>query len=99
MVRDGPPARPAASLVVLGLGFRSGIVAGVPGPAAGRSETMAALLDSRSARLRTPAVALIPLIVLWFGFETTAKTVVVFLFVFFPVSSTPPGASEESTQN
>lgn len=32
-----------------------------------------------------PSVALVPVLVLWFGFETTAKTIVVFLFTFFPI--------------
>ncbi len=32
-----------------------------------------------------PSVALVPVLVLWFGFETTAKTTVVFLFTFFPI--------------
>lgn len=33
----------------------------------------------------TPMVAVVPLIVLWFGFKLTAKTIVVFLFAVFPV--------------
>jgi len=33
----------------------------------------------------TPSVALVPLIVLWAGFETTAKVVILFLFAFFPM--------------
>ncbi len=32
-----------------------------------------------------PSVALVPVLVLWFGFEATAKTAVVFLFTFFPI--------------
>jgi ABC-type nitrate/sulfonate/bicarbonate transport system permease component len=32
-----------------------------------------------------PSVALVPVLVLWFGFEITAKTAVVFLFTFFPI--------------
>ena len=32
-----------------------------------------------------PAVALVPLIVLWAGFESTAKIIVLFLFAFFPM--------------
>jgi len=34
----------------------------------------------------TPSVALVPLIVLWAGFETTAKVVILFLFAFFPMT-------------
>jgi NitT/TauT family transport system permease protein len=33
----------------------------------------------------TPSVALVPLIVLWAGFDTTAKTIILFLFAFFPM--------------
>lgn len=32
-----------------------------------------------------PSVALVPVLVLWFGFEMTAKIAVVFLFTFFPI--------------
>ena len=32
-----------------------------------------------------PSVALVPLIVLWAGFETTAKVIILFLFAFFPM--------------
>jgi ABC-type nitrate/sulfonate/bicarbonate transport system permease component len=88
MIKDGLlPHALAASLVVLGLGFASGAVVGVVvGMAAGRSEVVAALLDLPvNALYATPAVALIPVIVLWFGFGVTAKTIVVFLFVVFPV--------------
>ena len=34
----------------------------------------------------TPSVVLVPLIVLWAGFETTAKVVILFLFAFFPMT-------------
>ena len=34
----------------------------------------------------TPSVALVPLIVLWAGFETSAKVVILFLFAFFPMT-------------
>jgi NitT/TauT family transport system permease protein len=33
----------------------------------------------------TPTVALVPIIVLWAGFETTAKIIILFLFAFFPM--------------
>jgi sulfonate transport system permease protein len=33
-----------------------------------------------------PSVALVPLIVLWAGFEMTAKVIILFLFAFFPMA-------------
>jgi NitT/TauT family transport system permease protein len=88
MIRDGTLGQAlSASLVVLGLGFGFGACAGIIlGLAAGRSEVVASLLDIPvNALYAVPAVALIPVIVLWFGFATTTKTVVVFLFVVFTV--------------
>jgi ABC-type nitrate/sulfonate/bicarbonate transport system permease component len=38
-----------------------------------------------SALYSTPMVAMVPLIVLWFGFRVPAKVIVVFLFMVFPV--------------
>lgn len=88
MVKDGSLGHAlASSLEVLGLGYLFGSVAGVIiGLAAGRSEAIAALIDLPvNALYAVPAVALVPVIVLWFGFAVTTKTVVVFLFVIFPV--------------
>jgi ABC-type nitrate/sulfonate/bicarbonate transport system permease component len=88
MIADGSlPQALAESLIVLSLGLTSGVAVGVTlGLLAGRSETLSALLELPvNAVYATPAVALIPIIVLWFGFEVTAKVVVVFLFVVFPV--------------
>src|SRR4029453_15712836 len=36
-----------------------------------------------------PSVALVPLIVLWAGYETTAKVIILFLFGFFPMVINP----------
>jgi NitT/TauT family transport system permease protein len=33
-----------------------------------------------------PSVALVPVIVLWAGFETSAKVIILFLFAFFPMA-------------
>ncbi|HEY3111591.1 MAG TPA: ABC transporter permease subunit, partial [Chloroflexota bacterium] len=38
-----------------------------------------------NALYATPMVALVPILVLWFGFEVKAKVVVVFLFAVFPI--------------
>ncbi|TMQ12860.1 MAG: ABC transporter permease [Deltaproteobacteria bacterium] len=75
------------SLIVLTLGLVAGAIAGVAlGLVAGRIEAVAAVLDVPvNALYATPTVALIPMIVLWFGFDVMAKTVVVFLFVVLPV--------------
>jgi ABC-type nitrate/sulfonate/bicarbonate transport system permease component len=88
MIRDGTlPHALTASLAELGLGFSTGALAGVLlGLAAGRSQVLAALLDLPvNALYATPAVTLIPIIVLWFGFGITSRAIVVFLFVVFPV--------------
>jgi NitT/TauT family transport system permease protein len=46
----------------------------------------AALLDIPvTALYATPMVALVPILVLWFGFGTSAKVMVVLLFTIFPV--------------
>ena len=75
------------SLVVLAAGLVGGTIAGVAlGLLTGRSAVAAALLDLPvNALYATPMVALIPVFVLWFGFGTTAKIVIVSLFVIFPV--------------
>lgn len=88
MLADGTllPAL-GSSLVVLALGLFTGSVIGVAiGLLAGRRADVAAVLELPvNALYATPTVALIPLINLWFGFDLMAKTVVVFLFVVFPV--------------
>ena len=86
MIKDGTlPHALASSLIVLGLGLVSGAVAGVIlGLVCGRSAAFDALIELPvNALYAVPAVALIPVIVLWFGFGITSKTIVVFLFVVF----------------
>ena len=75
------------SLSVLAIGLVLGVVAGVAlGVLAGRSRSAAALMDVPTIALyATPMVALVPVLVLWFGFGVQAKVVVVFLFAIFPV--------------
>jgi ABC-type nitrate/sulfonate/bicarbonate transport system permease component len=88
MLADGTLAQAALeSLVVLGAGSAVGAIAGIGiGLLAGRSDTVAALIEVPvNALYATPSVALIPVIVVWFGFGATAKSIVVGLFVIFPV--------------
>ncbi|WP_445658008.1 aliphatic sulfonate ABC transporter permease SsuC [Achromobacter sp. NCFB-sbj8-Ac1-l] len=52
----------------------------------GSSRTAETLLDTTLQMIRNiPVLALIPLIILWFGIEETAKLVLLSLGVFFPV--------------
>ncbi|GAA0929774.1 ABC transporter permease [Pseudonocardia zijingensis] len=88
MIADGTLTKAMGeSFVVLGVGSLIGVIAGlVIGLAAGRNQVIATLIElPLNALYATPTVALIPVIVVWFGFGPTAKTVVVILFVLFPV--------------
>lgn len=75
------------SLEVLMYGFGFALLVGIPlGVLLARSSTLnVALMPYLNAIYSTPAVAFIPLIVLWFGFRVPAKVVVVFLFTVFPI--------------
>ncbi len=78
----------APSLLVFSAGLAISIVAGI----------LAGLLLARfwvvdvamgpyiTFLYSTPAVALVPLIVLWTGYEFTAKTIIMVLFAFFPIA-------------
>lgn len=76
-----------ASLVVLSLGLFLAILFGVPfGVAIARSSLLEHVTDPYiNALYATPTVALIPVVVLWLGFQTTAKVALVFLFCVFPI--------------
>ncbi len=76
-----------ASLVVLSLGLLLAILFGIPfGVAIARSSLLEYATDPYiNALYATPTVALIPVIVLWLGFQTTAKVALVFLFCVFPI--------------
>jgi ABC-type nitrate/sulfonate/bicarbonate transport system permease component len=75
------------SLSVLSTGFALGTRVGVGlGLLAGRSLVAGGLLDIPvTALYATPMVALVPILVLWFGFGMSAKIMVVLLFTIFPV--------------
>lgn len=88
MIRDGSLIDALReSMLVLIVGFLIGSVAGVLiGLLAGRNQVVAALIELPvNALYSTPSVALIPVLVLWFGFGVQAKIVIVTLFVIFPM--------------
>jgi len=72
---------------VLALGLALGTAIGIAlGLLGGRSRVAAALMDIPTIALyATPMVAVVPLLVLWFGFGFEAKTVIVLLFAVFPI--------------
>ena len=75
------------SLVVLAIGFSLAVVAGIGiGLLLARFWVLDVALNVYITFLYSiPSVALVPLIVLWAGFETTAKVIILFLFAFFPM--------------
>jgi sulfonate transport system permease protein len=75
------------SLVVLAAGLVLAIVFGVAtGLLLARVPVLDTALDMYITFLYSiPSVALVPLIVLWAGFETSAKIIILFLFAYFPV--------------
>jgi NitT/TauT family transport system permease protein len=78
----------APSLVVLAIGLTLAAVVGViVGVLLARFWVLDVALGVYITFLySTPTVALVPLIVLWAGFETTAKVIILFLFAFFPMA-------------
>jgi NitT/TauT family transport system permease protein len=76
------------SLIVLILGLSSAAIIGVTvGLLLARFWVLDIALGVYITFLYSiPSVALVPLIVLWAGFETTAKVIILFLFAFFPMA-------------
>ncbi len=77
----------SASLVIFAQGLVISIIIGIPlGVLMARFHTVDTILEMYiNALYALPTVAIVPLLVLWFGFDTTAKTVIVFLFTIFPL--------------
>jgi ABC-type nitrate/sulfonate/bicarbonate transport system permease component len=75
------------SLVVLAAGFAVAAIFGIAlGLVMARLWVVDIALDTYITALYSiPSVALVPVLVLWIGFETSAKIAVVFLFTFFPI--------------
>jgi sulfonate transport system permease protein len=75
------------SLLVLAIGFALAVALGIGiGLLLARFWVLDVALNVYITFLYSiPSVALVPLIVLWAGFETTAKVIILFLFAFFPM--------------
>jgi len=75
------------SLEVMVLGLSCAVLVGIPlGVAMARIQRLDWALDLPiNALYSTPMVALVPILVLWFGIYLKAKVIVVFLFAVFPV--------------
>jgi NitT/TauT family transport system permease protein len=75
------------SLVVLAIGFAFAVVFGIAiGLLLARFRVLDIALTVYITFLYSiPSVALVPLIVLWAGFDTAAKVIILFLFAFFPM--------------
>ena len=78
----------APSLLVLVIGLSIAVVVGVlTGVLLARFWILDLALGVYITFLYSiPSVALVPLIVLWAGFETSAKVIVLFMFAFFPMT-------------
>lgn len=78
----------APSLLVLLIGLSLAVVVGVAiGLVLARFWVLDIALGVYITFLYSiPSVALVPLIVLWAGFETSAKVIVLFMFAFFPMA-------------
>lgn len=84
----GPlPAALFDSLLLLFIGFSTALVLGfLLGVVVGRYRLMDRTLSPYfSALYALPTVALVPLVLIWFGFGLSGRVVVVFLASFFPI--------------
>ena len=84
----GPlPAALLQSLRLLAIGFTTALVAAfVLGVIVGRYKVMDRTLSPYfNALYALPTVALVPLVLIWFGFGLSGRVVVVFLSAFFPI--------------
>jgi ABC-type nitrate/sulfonate/bicarbonate transport system permease component len=91
----------AQSLEVMFYGLLSAIVVGIPlAVAMARVRWLDWALDFPiNALYATPLVALVPLLVLWFGIYLKAKIIVVFLFAVFPILINTYQGVRECDQN
>ncbi len=89
------------SLLGFLIGFAAAIVLGVLlGLAMGRYRLIDDLLDAQvSALYSTPNVALIPLLILWFGLGMESKIAIIFLAAFFPILVNTYGGVRNISRN
>ena len=102
MIASGELQRAAAaSATAFVVGFGLAIVLGVLlGLLMGRYWIIDRLLDAQvSALYSTPNVALIPLLILWFGLGTNSKIAIVFLAAFFPILVNTQGGVRTVSQH
>lgn len=96
LTADGTlPSALLESLREFGIGLGAAILVGIPLALAWARFDLVdwAIQGYVNALYATPLVAIVPLLVLWFGFGLKAKVVIVFLFAVFPVMlSTYQGA-------
>ncbi len=88
LVRTGElPVQFAKSMIPFAYGLGASIIAGIAiGLAMGKYWSVDYLLDPHiNALYATPRVALIPLIMLWFGLELSAKVIIVTSLAIFPI--------------
>jgi NitT/TauT family transport system permease protein len=88
LVADGTLGHAVAqSLTVFGLGLGFAIVVGIPLALVWARYRIVdwAIQGYVNALYATPLVALVPLLILWFGFGVEAKVIIIFLFAIFPL--------------
>jgi len=81
------PTAMLESLQALSIGLSLAVVLGTAiGLLMGRYRLIDQILDTQiSALYSTPNVALIPLLILWFGLGLSAKVAIIFMAAFFPI--------------
>lgn len=75
------------SLTVFGIGLGAAIVLGIPLALVWARYQVVdwAIQGYVNALYATPLVALVPLLILWFGFGVEAKSIIIFSFAVFPI--------------
>lgn len=88
LVADGSLARALEqSLTVFGIGLGAAIAIGIPLALVWARYRVVdwAIQGYVNALYATPLVALVPLLILWFGFGVKAKAIIIFSFAIFPL--------------